>query len=142
MKQTKEPKYYISIGYISSKKNKASYNIDTKDINFMQLKNSSATYIDDSDKDNIIVVPLTEVDDIHEEDGNTIFRITITPDNVDFKNKTKRMANVIGLFKLHRDENKEVVEHLFFYKYYITFTKTKNIIINIETQIKLTNSGE
>ena len=132
MKKINGKDLYVSIGYVSPDKlTKKGPNI--KDINSIYVKTKSkksTVYVDDSDKDNVIVLPLIPVNDIQK--SGIIFKITalLNPKKVEFgENELSKKINVFGLFCIDKKGKVETVKHIqFYYSDEMIFTKNGSTI--------------
>ena len=150
MKQINGKNYYVSVGYIDEEVLKQKQTVETKDIQsifFNAAKKSKkkdsgvAVYLDDTDKENIIAIPLIPVNEIQCKDDYFKFRVMIDSSKaeVDEKNPLLR-ANVFGLFEEYKKDGTQYIKHIkFFRPNHDEFFKgeTKTISIEIERDIIL-----
>ena len=140
MRDIKGRKYYISLGYIDKDVSKENgFKFKFMDILKMETDNGTL-YVDDSDKDNIIVVPLVPVNDIQKSKNVFKFRVLVHPFKVKWLNKEEHSLfkiNTIGLFEMYRESGIEYIRHVGFFETTIgqVFTSRENAkTILIEVQ--------
>lgn len=115
MKQIGSKKYYVSIGYIEKDLIGENGEVDFRKAKhfFMKTKESTTVYVDDSDKENIITIPLIPVNDIRKVDGKFNFNVLLHPTRISFEdNKAYHKINVLGLFEEYKNDGVETVKHL------------------------------
>lgn len=114
MKQIKGKKYYICIGYIDPEKTKNGLNIKDIDPIFMDSKDNTTVYVDDSDKDNVVTLPLISVNEIQKRGDTFKFRVLIHPRKIQSEDGSKKI-NIIGLFSKYKKDNMEIIKNVSFY---------------------------
>lgn len=134
MNTIKGKNYFASFGYVKDLEN----GVDVKDIEniFIESKKGTALFMDDSDKEHIITIPLVAVNQIQVKNGMYKFHILVSPQDMDFGDKDMLQINTIGLFEEYRKDNKEFIKHIQFFKcetsYVVKKDATKTFIIEIE----------
>lgn len=134
MNTIKGKNYFASFGYVKDLEN----GVYVKDIEniFIQSKKGTALFMDDSDKENIITIPLVAVNQIQVKDGLYKFHILVSPQDMDFGDKDMLSINTIGLFEEYRKDGKEFIKHIQFFKcetsHVVKKDTAKTFIIEIE----------
>lgn len=132
MQAIKGEKFYVSLGYID-KKEINEVNVDEINNLIMETKDGTV-YVDDSDKDNIITIPIMKVNDIQK--SGDIFKLTVLV----YSNKTKWVNkendqmckfNVIGLFGVRKENNNEIIRFIQFYKSATEYLNSDKRVINM-----------
>lgn len=141
MQEIKGEKFYVSLGYVDEEKLK-----DNKPINAHEIKNiimnikDGSVYIDDSDKENYIRIPLMRIKEIQKKDGIFKFRYLFDSYKAfwvnDDKTKNHLMINVIGLFGQKKDNGTTIIRHIGFFttqtKHYVTDSETTTFSLDVE----------
>ena len=137
MKQIKGKKYYVSLGYIEDEK--ITNGVNDKDIQsiFTGLKGSNVLYIDDTDKENIVSIPLIQVNEIQKKKNIFKFRVIVDPFKMLFDDDSSHInkINIIGLFSEYVEDGVEYIEHVSFFNCDQIFDKNgKPITFSIEVE--------
>lgn len=124
MKTIKGKKYFISLGYVDK------YPVDIKCLKtFFKKSGCDEVYVDDSDKDNIIVIPLLSINEIQKKNGIFKFNIMITPRNIHFDDDNiVNTINTIGLFEVDNNEDKQIIKIVSFFKCNLSISRNDKII--------------
>lgn len=146
MKQINGKNYYVSIGYIDQdilQQNSGAVEAkDIKSIFFEPSKKSkkkdcgTAVYFDDTDKENIIAIPLIIVNEIQRK--GDVFKFRVLLDRSKVKSDTDYKFNVVGLFEEYKKDGKQYLRHIRFFKTgndQIIETVAKTISVETESHI-------
>lgn len=133
MKQINGKNYYICIGYIDEEELKNG--VDIKLLKSFYVENVSPTtvYVDTSDDENTILIPLIPVNSIQKKDNEFKFYTIISSSKINFENN-KPYVNVVGLFEEYKKDNVEFINNIgFFSTDYkeIFYDKSKSVTICI-----------
>lgn len=115
MKQINGKNFYICLGYLNREQMKNQINAsDIKPI-FMKSKDTTV-YVDDSDKNNITVLPLIQVNEIQKKKKEYNFRVLVNPRKIIFENdEYANQVNIIGLFCEYCKGSIKCIKHIAFY---------------------------
>lgn len=127
MKQINGKNYYVSVGYIGQdilQQNSGAVEAkDIKSIFFEPVKKSkkkdggTAVYLDDTDKENIIAIPLILVNEIQRKGDVFKFRVLLDDSRVKpDESNPRNMFNVVGLFEEYKKDGKQYLRHISFFK--------------------------
>ena len=136
MKEIKGKRYYVSLGYVD--KENFENGINVKDIMsiFMDTEDNSVMYIDDTDKDNVISLPLVPVNDIQRKGNEYIFSIHVNPLKIKFPIDQEFLKlNVIGLFSVYKSDNVQYIKHVSFFETMTEFLNNKSKFLNIALHV-------
>ena len=125
MKQIKGKNYFVSVGYLD--KEKAKDGVHAKDIEsiFVKCKKGTALYFDDSDKENIVSLPLVPVNQIQRKKDKFIFRVRVDAFDMDFEmTELRKNANIIGLFSECKKDAIQTIKHISFFETDTSFWST------------------
>lgn len=130
MQEIKGEKFYVSLGYIENLDelnvaNIKSLIMDTKD---------GTVYLDNSDRDNIVMLPIMKVNDIQKYEDTYKFKILVYTNKtkwIDNENKQMCKFNIIGLFGVRKEDNQEIIRHIQFYKTYTEYLNTNSKVVNL-----------
>lgn len=135
MKEIKGEKYYVSLGYVED--NVKDFNI--RDIKSLEMEGKdNKVYLDDTDKNNIVTLPLMPVNEIVKNDDKFIFRFLLDP----YKTKwvtddlTLFKINVLGLFAVMKENSIESIRNINFYELKTYYFDSKEQIKTIEIESK------
>lgn len=125
MKQIKGKNYFVSVGYLDKEKAKDGINVKDIESIFVKCKKGTALYFDDSDKENIVSLPLIPVNEIQRRKDKFIFRVRVDSFNMDFeKYELHKDANIIGLFSEFKKDGVQTIKHISFFETDTTFWST------------------
>ena len=127
MKQINGKNYYVSVGYIGQdtlQQNSGAVEAkDIKSIFFEPSKKSkkkdcgTAVYLDDTDKENIIAIPLILVNEIQRKGDVFKFRVLLDKSKVKLDELNPELLfNVVGLFEEYKQDGKQYLRHIRFFK--------------------------
>ena len=125
MKQIKGKNYFVSVGYLD--KEKAKDGVHAKDIEsiFIKSKKGTALYFDDSDKENIVSLPLVPVNEIQRRNDKFIFRVRIDSFKMDFeRTELRKNANIVGLFSEYKKDGIQTIENVSFFETNTSFWRS------------------
>ena len=122
MKQIEGKNYYISVGYLNKEKVKDEINVKDIETIFIKSKKDTVLYFDNSDKENIVSLPLIPVNQIQRKKDKFIFRVLVDSFNVEFKEyELYKKANIIGLFSEFKKDGVQTIKHISFFETNTTF---------------------
>lgn len=133
MKTIKGKKYFVSLGLWDSEEK----TIDAKQLKSYSLESGNQIiYVDDSDKDNIVAIPLFEVNSIQKKNGVFKFMPMINPRKLHYEEgKAVNKINTIGLFEVDDSNNSQSIKLVSFFKcnnlYLTRFTKVMSLCIEV-----------
>lgn len=146
MKTINDKNYYVCVGYVDKEKLEDG-NYSTKDIKSIYIKPENedvALYTDDSDKDNVVYLPLIAVNNIQKKDDKYIVTVMINPlkDKVEFGDEDMVKINTILLFIEYKKDKVQYLKHVS--SYHVTFpeiihnipSKQKVVTVNLELEEK------
>lgn len=122
MKSIKGKKYYVCLGYVDNENVGEEINVrDTIPIYMKEEYASDVVYVDDSDKDNVVVLPLIPVNEIQAKGFMYRFRILVDPYKMNYDenpNPNRRMlrSNIIILFAVYEENGTQVIQYVSSYK--------------------------
>lgn len=138
MKTINGERYYVSIGYRNTEDG-----VDISKLKHLIMKSKEGTvYLDESDKDNVITIPIVPVNEIRKDGNEFIFRFLFYPYKtkwVDKENKGILKFNTIGLFALRRENDIEYIRLISFFKTNMPYTYTQHshepaIVLSIKAE--------
>ena len=116
MKEINGEKYYVSLGYVDPQTKEQGITSDKIKSLIMEIENGTI-YVDDTDKDNIVTLPLMPVNDIQK--SNNIFKFTVLIPWTKLKWLDKSQytcsLNIVGLFAVNRTDKMETIRLVQFY---------------------------
>lgn len=119
MQEIKGEKFYVSLGYVDEEIIKQQKEFNIRDIKSLIANVKDGTvYLDDSDKENPITLPLMRVKEIQKKDNIFNFRYLFDPYKTLWVNDKSSLlkVNVIGLFGQTVNENGMVsIRHIGFF---------------------------
>lgn len=110
--------FYVAFGYFDEEKFGNTYP-DVKDIEPIYVESKrkkNDVYVDDSDPENVIVLPLFPINEIQKSNNKYKFRILINPNKIDFSKKSVIKINVVGLFCELTKDGVQTIKNISFYK--------------------------
>lgn len=134
MKQINGKNYYISIGCVEDN-TKA---IDIKEIQsiYINSKKGTISYIDDTDKDNIITLPLIRVHDIQKINGKYRLKVLVHPSKMEYGNQTTLRSNIVGLFEEYVKDDIQYIRHIAFYTTDVQYYKVNDSAITFYFELE------
>lgn len=142
MKHINGETYYISLGYVENEQQEQTITPNIIKNLIMDSKNGTV-YIDDSDKENIITLPLMKVNQIQKSNSVFSFRFLLLPYKTKWVNKSDNdnsliKFNIIGLFAAKKENNIETIRLVQFFKCdtrtYTTYNHEPSTTILIEVE--------
>lgn len=132
MKTINGKKYFVSLGYRDLDETP----IDAKKLTSYSLESGNQMiYVDDSDKDNVVAIPLFEVNSIQKKDGVFKFMPMINPRKLHYEeDAVTNKVNTIGLFEVDDSKDHQSIKLVSFFNcnlYFTKFTKITPICIEV-----------
>ena len=98
----------------------------------MESKDNSVMYFDNTDKDNVIALPLVPVNDIQRKGDEYHFHIHVNPNKIQYPNNEEMCKlNIIGLFAEYKNDNVQYIKHISFFETITEFLNSKSKFLNI-----------
>lgn len=116
MKEINGEKYYVSLGYVDQEAKEQGISSDKIKSLIMEIENGTI-YVDDTDKDNIVTLPLMPVNDIQKSNNVFKFTVLIPWTKLMWLDKSQYTCrlNIVGLFAVNRTDNMETIRLVQFY---------------------------
>lgn len=118
MKQINGKDYYVSLGFV--KEDNFNGGVKAGDIKSIFMKNpkdNEVMYLDDEDKDNVVLLPLIKVNEIQLKKDIYKFRVLADPFKMKFDEGVPiNKLNIVGLFRVHKEGNTQVIKNIKFFK--------------------------